>query len=106
MSSRLRAASRALRYNIFCLCNVEIIVHFTSCPKRALESLQILSVAVELCPNHSHRPPCTGQQLLQPYALQQAGKTVQWVDYPIEIQPRVKKRRFDITLLELGYHAK
>lgn len=60
-----------------------ITAYNTSCPKRARESLQILPVAVELCPNHSHRLPCTGLQLLQPYALQQAGKNVQWEACPV-----------------------
>ena len=63
-----------------------IIVHCTSCLRCARESLQILQAAVELCPNHFHHRPCTDQRLLQPCALQQAEKTVQWVAYPVEIQ--------------------
>ena len=54
-------------------------------------SLQILPAVVELYPRHSPRLPYTGQRLLQPCALQQVGKTVQWVDYPVEIKPRVKE---------------
>lgn len=74
-----------------------IIVHNTSCPKRARESLQILPAAVELCPNHSHRLPCTGLQLLRPYALQQERKTVLWGACPVEIKQRVKDRQYNFV---------
>lgn len=68
------------------------IIHNTLCLRHELESPQILPAAVELCPNHSPPRPCTGQRLLQPCALKQAGKTVQWVVYPAaEMKPRVKK---------------
>ena len=76
---------------------IRIIVRYTSCPKRARESLQILPAAVELCPNHSRRLPCTGLQLLRPYALQQVGKTVQWGACPVEIKQRVIDRQYNFV---------